>query len=364
MPTPSWAALHDGGTELTVTELSVADPVGDQVLVQLKASGVCGSDRHVLDGDWSMPSPTVLGHEGAGIVTAVGDEVTELAPGDHVILAWYAPCLRCASCVAGRTWVCTESHSDSCRLPDGTTPLLQGDRPVFPYLAVGSMSQYTVVPERAAVKVPDELDFDVAALIGCSVATGFGAVVNDAAVPPGRSGVVIGAGGVGLSIIMALHLAGTHPIIAVDVNPEALELARTFGATHTVTAGASAAASIRSITGTGADFAFEAIGRPESIAEMPSLLTKGGTAVIVGLPPEDRPVSIDALALAEEGKRLIGSNYGSTVPRRDLPLLASLALSGRLPVKRLITHRVPLDEVNSAFASLRSGVRGRTVVML
>ncbi|RZU62283.1 alcohol dehydrogenase catalytic domain-containing protein [Zhihengliuella halotolerans] len=363
MTTISRAALHVGSPVLDLVDVDVKDPGPGEILVRMGASGVCGSDRHVLDGDWRMPSPTVMGHEGAGTVVAVGDGVTTARAGDHVILAWFAPCMKCRACAAGRTWVCTGSHSETCLLPDGSSPMTRDGEPVYPYLAVGSMSEYTVVPEQAAVVVPDGVPFEIAALLGCSVSTGFGAVVNDAGVEPGRAAVVIGAGGVGLSIIMALGLAGANPIVAVDVTDEALELAASFGATHLVRAGDDAAAQIREATDGGADYAFEAIGRPESIAGMPELLARGGTGVVVGLPPEDRPVAIDALALAEEGKRLIGSNYGSTVPRRDFPLLASLYLAGKLPVDRLITHRVGLDGVNGAFDAMRAGARGRTVVV-
>ncbi len=363
MPTSSRAAIHTAGPDLDIAEVEVCDPGPGQVLVKLGASGVCGSDRHVLDGDWDLPSPTVMGHEGAGTVVEVGAGVDDLAVGDHVIMSWFYPCLRCAACKAGRTWVCTGSGADSCRLPDGSVAMEKDGAPVYPYLAVGSMSEYTVVAQQAAVKIPDEVPFDVAALIGCSIATGFGAVVNDAEVEAGRSALVIGSGGVGLSIIMSLALAGANPIIAADITDEAHELARSFGATHTVQSGPDLAEAVAEITGTGVDYAFEAIGRPQTIEQMPSCLSSGGTAVIVGLPPQDQPVSIDALALAEEGKRIFGSNYGGTVPGRDFPLLADLYLAGRLPVDQLITERVGLDQVNDAFAAMRAGAKGRSVII-
>ncbi|GAA3837799.1 Zn-dependent alcohol dehydrogenase [Brevibacterium ammoniilyticum] len=363
MPTISRAAVHTDGPELEITEVVVRDPGPGQVLVKLGASGVCGSDRHVLDGDWNLPSPTVMGHEGAGTVVSIGAGVTDLDVGDHVVLSWFYPCLHCAACRAGRMWVCTGSGASDGLLPDGTTAFSRGDGSVFPYLAVGSMSEYTVVAQQAAVKIPDAVPFDVAALIGCSIATGFGAVVNDGDVTAGQSALVIGAGGIGLSIIMSLALAGANPIIAADVSGEALALAAAFGATHTLTSGPDLATEVKEITGTGVDCAFEAIGRRETIELMTSCAAPGGTAVIVGLPPEDDPVSIDALHLAEEGKRLVGSNYGSTVPARDFPRLADLYLAGKLPIDRLITDRIRLDEVNSAFAAMRAGSRGRTVIV-
>lgn len=362
------AAVHAGSDQhLILQQVEVAAPGPGQIRVRMRASGVCGSDRHVLDGDWRLPSPTVMGHEGAGVVESVGPGVTELQAGDHVVLTWFYPCLSCTACRAGRSWVCTGSRSEECLLPDGTTPLSADGEPIYPYLAVGSMAEYAVVPVQAAVKIPEDIPFDVAALIGCSVATGVGAVVNDAEVKPGRSAVIIGSGGVGLCIVMGLKLAGAEPIIAVDVSEASLELATRFGATHAVNSSGrtpdDVAREIRELTGGGADYAFEAIGRVETIQQMPMFLTRGGTAVVVGLPPQDRPVALDLLAFAENGQRLLGSNYGSTVPARDFPLLARLYRSGRLPIDELITQRRSLDEVNEAFEDMRAGARGRTVVL-
>jgi Zn-dependent alcohol dehydrogenase len=362
------AAVHAGsGQDLALQQVEVAAPGPGQVRVRMRASGVCGSDRHVLDGDWTLPSPTVMGHEGAGVVESVGPGVTELQAGDHVVLTWFYPCLSCAACREGRSWVCTGSRSEECLLPDGTTPLSADGEPLYPYLAVGSMAEYAVVPVQAAVRIPEDVPFDVAALIGCSVATGVGAVVNDAEVKPGRSAVVIGSGGVGLCIVMGLTLAGAEPIIAVDVSDASLELAQRFGATHAINSSGKStddvAREIRELTDGGADYAFEAIGRVETIQQMPPFLTRGGTAVVVGLPPQDTPVALDLLAFAENGQRLLGSNYGSTVPARDFPLLARLYRSGRLPIDELITQRRSLDEVNEAFDDMRAGARGRTVVL-
>lgn len=364
MPVVGRAAVHTGpgSPDLEIMKVTVRDPGPGQVLVRMGASGVCGSDRHVLDGDWSLPSPTVLGHEGAGTVEAVGDGVESLAVGDRVIMTWFYPCQACSNCHQGKPWVCTGSRAGECLLPDGSTAMEIDGAPAFPYLAVGSMSEYAMVPEQAAIKIPDQVPFEVAALIGCSVATGVGAVINDAQVIPGRSAVVIGAGGVGLCIIMGLALAGANPIIAADISPESLELAKRLGATHTVISGDDLPEQIHELTGTGADYVFEAIGRPQSIAQMPGCLTSGGTAVIVGLPPEGSPVQIDALEMAEGGKRLLGSNYGSTVPARDFPLLAGLYLSGRLPIDELVTQRFELGGVNEAFRLMRSGARGRSVI--
>lgn len=358
------AAVHfEGSSELEIREIEVAEPGPGTVLVKLGASGVCGSDRHVLDGDWQLPSPTVMGHEGAGEVVAIGAGVIDVEPGDHVILSWFYPCRRCTACLSGRAYVCTGSRSEECLLPDGTTPLSLAGEPVYPYLTAGTMSEYAVVPESAAIKVPKELPFDVASLIGCSIATGVGTVVNDAAVGAGESAVVVGAGGVGLSIIMGLQLVGANPIIAIDLNEDKLAAARELGATHTIVPGPDLADQVAEITGGGAEYAFEAIGRVQTIESLPGLIAPGGTAVIVGLPPADAPVSIDALLLAETGKRLIGTNYGSTVPGRDFPKLAALYLAGRLPVDKLISERIQLSEVNEAFDAMRRGERARSVIV-
>lgn len=357
------AAVHSGSQLLDVRTVSLRAPGPGEVSVRMGASGVCGSDRHVLDGDWQMPSPTVMGHEGAGVVEAVGAGVTSLEPGDHVIMTWFYPCGSCASCREGRTWVCTGSNSEACLLPDGSTPMSLDGAPAFPYLSVGSMSERVVVAEQAAIRVPKELPFDVAALIGCSIATGVGAVINDAQFKAGRTALVIGAGGVGISIVMGLALAGASTIIVADVTDASLELSKDFGATHTVKSDASLVDRVREIAPEGVDVAFEAIGRPETIALMPAALKRGGTAVIVGLPPQGQPVSIDALALAEEGKSIVGSNYGSTVPARDFPMLARLFLDGRLPIDKLITNRFALDDVNAAFDLMRAGARGRSIIM-
>ncbi|MBP2215247.1 alcohol dehydrogenase catalytic domain-containing protein [Arthrobacter sp. CAN_C5] len=363
MTISSRAAVHRGGSSLEITQIEVAAPGPGTALVRLGASGVCGSDRHVLDGEWEMPSPTVMGHEGAGVVEAIGEGVEDVAVGDHVVLSWFYPCRRCTACLSGRAFVCTGSRSEECLLPDGSTPLSENGTPVYPYLAVGSMSEYTVVPESAAVKIPSDVPFEVASLLGCSVSTGVGAVVNDAMVAPGRSAVVVGTGGVGLSIIMGLNLVGAHPIIAVDLSEEKLAIARRFGATHSVISGPDSQEQIRSITGGGADYAFEAIGRKDTIESLPGLLVRGGTAVLVGLPPADQTINFDGLALAEGGIRIVGSNYGSTVPGRDFPRLAALYLAGKLPVDELISDRIRLDQVNEAFEAMRRGERARSVIV-
>lgn len=366
MPRTARAAVHAGnGDRLEIRSVTVADPGRGEVLVRLRASGICGSDRHVLDGEWHLPTPTVMGHEGAGVVEAVGADVQDVAVGDHVVLSWYYPCRRCRACASGKAWACTGTRSGECLLPDGTTRLTGEDgAALYPYLAVGSMSEYTVVPESAAVAIPKEVPFEVASLIGCSITTGVGAVVNNARVPAGASAVVLGCGGVGLSVIMGLALVGSTPIIAVDHSEAKLAAARDLGATHTLQVGVDdVAARVDVLTGGGADFAFEVIGRTDTIEQIPGLLTTGGTGVLVGLPGEGQKAAIDVLQLAESGKTLVGSNYGGAVPSIDFPLMARLYLAGKLPLDALISDRVRLDEVNEAFDAMRAGQRTRSVIM-
>ncbi len=365
MPRTAMAAVHPGaGDRLEIWEVRVADPGPGEVLVRMGASGVCGSDRHVLDGEWELPSPTVMGHEGAGVVESVGPGVQDVTVGDHVVLSWYYPCRRCRACVRGKAWACTGTRSNECLLPDGTTRLTTGDGgTVYPYLAVGSMGEYSVVPESAAIRIPKEVPFDVASLIGCSITTGVGAVVNNAQVSAGSSAVVIGCGGVGLAVVMGLTLAGAHPIVAVDTSDAKLAAARSFGATHTVRADGDVTDRVHEITDGGADFAFEVIGRPETIEQLPGLLTTGGTGVLVGLPGAGEKAGIDVLDLAESGKTLIGSNYGGAVPSIDFPRVAQLYLAGRLPLDTLISDRIALGEVNEAFDAMRSGQRTRSVIV-
>lgn len=360
----SAAALYSGtGSDVEITTIEVAGPQRGEVLVRVKASGVCGSDRHVLDGEWGVPSPTVMGHEGAGIIVELGEGVTGMQVGDHVSLVWNQACLTCEHCQSGKPWACTELRSNDCVMPDGTTRLSFDGADAYPYLAVGSMSEFAVVPASAAIVMPKELPFDVSALIGCSVHTGIGAVQNNAKVTAGESAVVVGCGGVGLSIVMGLRLAGAHPIIAVDRNPDKLELALAAGATHAILADENTAATIQELTDGGANVAFEAIGNPRTIPELPSHVRLGGRAVLVGMPPENTPIAFDVLDLCYRGITIIASNYGGGVPARDFPRYAGLYLAGRLPLDSLISQRISLPEVNDAFAAMRAGSEARSVIV-
>lgn len=354
----------DDGNRTAVETLRLDPPAQGEVRVRVRAAGVCGSDRHVLDGEWQVPLPAIMGHEAAGTVEAVGPGVAQLEAGDHVIIAWHQACQRCAACAGGKPWACTHAKSNDSLLPDGTTRWTDAEEAVaYPYLAVGAMSEAVVVPEAAAIRIDPRIPFDVASLIGCSVGTGYGAVVNNARVVAGESAVVVGAGGVGLSVIAALRLAGATPVIAVDVSEDKLEEARRAGATHGLIGGPDIAERVAEATDGGADVAFEAIGRVQTMEQLPELIRPGGRAVFVGLPPEGQPLRIDGLLLAYDGKTIIGSNYGGLVPARDFPRVARAYLSGALPVDELISTRIGLDEVDEAFDAMRRGERTRSVIV-
>jgi S-(hydroxymethyl)glutathione dehydrogenase / alcohol dehydrogenase len=354
------AAVFSGPGAVAVEELELESPRRGEVLVRLGASGVCHSDLHVVDGDWPRPAPVVMGHEGAGVVEAVGEDVRDVAVGDTVILSWFYSCRRCESCMAGRAWMCTGTRAGESVMEDGTTRFRRADgQGVFTYVGVGSMAERTVVPESGAIRVPAEVPAEVAALIGCAVTTGAGAVLNTAQVPPGASVVVIGAGGVGLSAIMGAALAGAEPIVAVERAEAKHALALEVGATHAVTSAEEA----RELVGGGADFAFEAIGLVETIEALPGLLRPGGTAVLIGMPPYGVRASFDVYPFIDTGKALVGSIYGGSVPAVEFPRLAALYLAGKLPVDKLVSHRIALDDLDEAFEAMRRAERARSVIV-
>jgi len=337
------AQVLQGVGALAGAELDLPEPVGDQVRVRLTASGVCHSDLHAFNGDWTVPLPLVLGHEGAGVVEAVGPDVRDVVVGTHVVLSWFAPCRRCRACALGRPWLCSGTRAlEHPSAIDG----------VHSYLGLGTFAEATIVPESAVIAVDPRVPPEVAALIGCSVATGVGAVLNTARVRPGESAVVVGCGGVGQAIILGLELAGAYPIAAVDLSPERCEQALALGA-HAAGAGAEGEF----------DHAFEAIGRASTIEALPGLLAPGGQGILVGMPAEGVRASIDPFDLADQGKRLVGCNYGSSVPAVDFPRLAELYLAGLLALDQLVGRRRGLDEAEAALDDLRDAVGGRTVLV-
>jgi S-(hydroxymethyl)glutathione dehydrogenase/alcohol dehydrogenase len=365
------AVLDRPGVPTRIEELELAAPRAGEVLVRMLASGVCHSDLHVRDGEWDRPGPIVMGHEGAGVVEALGPDVdaaaTGLEVGRLVALSWTTPCGRCRSCVAGRTWECPDSPSYSHRMPDGSSRLTrpEGGAEVLSYCAIGTMAEAQVVPIAAAVPMPDGTPPEVAALIGCCVATGVGALTKTVPVAPTASVAVIGLGGVGLSAVMGAGLAGAGQIVAVDRVAAKLDLARELGAADVILAGDDPAVTleaIREATGGGPDVCVEAIGLPSTIQLAIGCLPNGGTAVLVGMTPFGAKASFDVFPFVDGGRRIVGSNYGSAVPEVDFPRYARLHLDGRLPIERLVTGRIGLDGLEPAFDRMRRGEGVRSVI--
>jgi S-(hydroxymethyl)glutathione dehydrogenase / alcohol dehydrogenase len=364
------AVLQQSGQPVTIEEVRLDPPRAGEVRVRILASGVCHSDLHVRDGEWPRTGPFVIGHEGAGVVEALGPDVdpaaTGLAVGQAVALSWCAPCGHCPACRAGREWLCSDSGSSRHRLSDGSTRLHRSDgSELYPYCGIGTLAEATIVPASAAIPMPAGTPPEVAALIGCCVSTGVGAVLKTARVPAGASVVVIGLGGVGLSSVMGAVLAGAAPIVAVDRMPTKLALARTLGATATVLAGddpAATDAEIRDLTNGGPDFAFEAIGLAATIEQAIRLLPPGGTAVLVGMTPFGVQAHFEVFPFVDGSRSILGSNYGFAVGSVDFPRYAQLFLEGRLPIDRLVERRIGLDDVEAAFERLRAGDGLRNVV--
>ena len=360
------AVVFETGAPVRIEDIDLDPPRESEVLVRIVAAGVCHSDYSVATGVMPTKLPCVLGHEGAGIVEEVGPGVDHVAPGDPVVLSWVAQCGECFYCRAGQPNLCAvgSAINQRFRMPDGSTRVRHQGREVQSFSALGAMAERVVAPARSVVKLPADAPLEKAALIGCAVLTGVGAVANTARVPPGASVAVFGVGGVGLNVLQGAVLAGAATILAVDLSPEKLEFARRFGATHTVDASqADAAKAVRELTeGRGADFTFEAIGRKRSIEQAYAATRKGGTCVVIGIGSKDETVDVNVYFLPVMEKRLVGCWYGGADVRRDLPRLLELYRAGRLKLDELVTRTYRLDEINEAFADMgRSLGRGLVV---
>jgi S-(hydroxymethyl)glutathione dehydrogenase / alcohol dehydrogenase len=357
---------HTAGSQ-RVQELELAPPGPHEVLVRLGASGVCHSDLNAIDGTAETRCPAVLGHEGAGVVEAIGPGVTRVAVGDHVALSWAPWCGECDECLRDLPQLCSTAWSAfaSGGLMDGTPRLSRDGEPIYHYCLLSTFAEACVVPERSCVPIPRDVPFDVAALVGCAVTTGVGAVWRTARVRPGERVAVIGCGGVGLSALLAAVAAGAEPVIAVDAAPAKLDVARSFGATSGIPWAGSAeetAAAVRQASGGGVDYAIEATGRPEAmVAAFLSTRTRGA-AVLIGIPRVDAVLQLPAQSIPRMERRVLGSIYGSSRPERDFPRTLDLFRSGRLPLDRLVSHRLPLDAVEDAFALMGSGEALRVVL--
>jgi S-(hydroxymethyl)glutathione dehydrogenase/alcohol dehydrogenase len=360
------AVLTDYGS-LGLEELELDPPGPGEVLVHLCASGVCHSDYHVWSGDLPLPTPMVLGHEGAGTVAAVGAGVQSVAVGDAVVLSWLPACGHCAHCLAGRPELCRVPAlaAEHGTLPGGRTPFHRRDgEPVYQFSLTGTFAEYTVVPEAGCIRLPADTDLEAAALLGCSVLTGTGAVWRTAGLRPAESMAVFGAGGVGLNVLQGARLVAAHPRIAVDVRPERLEAARAFGATHVVdaAAGAPVDAILELTGGEGVDAAFEVVGRPDTMAQAFNATRAGGRTVLVGVAPPNAELQLNAFAFPSQERTLVGCWYGQSSPARDIPALLRLHRAGLLQLEALISQRFDLAHVADAFAAMVSGRVNRALV--
>jgi Zn-dependent alcohol dehydrogenase len=359
--------LEETGGPLTPCELELAPPKRGEVLVRLHASGVCHSDWNAVDGTAETRCPAVLGHEGAGVVEAVGEGVTRVAVGDHVALSWAPSCGECEECVRDLPQLCSTVWPAMATggLMDGTPRLSRDGVPVYHYSFLSTFAEACVVPERSCVPVPAGAPLDVAALVGCAVTTGVGAVWRTAGVRPGDRVAVIGCGGVGLSALMAAVAAGAEPVVAVDVAPGKLEPARSFGASHTALwqgGPEETAELVREASGGGVDYAIEATGRPEAMLTAFLSTRPRGAAVLIGIPRADAVLSLPATTIPRMERRVLGSIYGSSRPERDFPRTLELYRAGRLPLDRLVSHRLPLEQAERGFELMRSGEALRVVL--
>ena len=363
------AVLHHPSQPVLVEEIELDPPKAAEVLVRVAAAGVCHSDVRYADGDLGTGRwPIVLGHEGAGVVESVGADVTHVAPGDHVAFCFVPACRSCRYCLAGKPNLCelVAEHGSKGMLMDGTSRLHLLDGTTLQHgLRTACFAELAVVPAAGAVPIPKELPLWQAALLGCGVVTGMGAVRNVAKVQAGDAVAVFGCGGVGLQVIAAARLAGADPIVAVDRVPAKLELARSQGATHVIDAAAEnkPVSVIRKLTDGGVDYSFEVVGRAETIRLAWGAIRPGGTAVVVGLVPEGVEASVPAIEFLSD-KSLRGTYYGSGDPAAELPELAALVLAGGLDLAGVVTHIDDLDGVEAALDRLRRGEGARTVLLV
>ncbi|MFI2415538.1 Zn-dependent alcohol dehydrogenase [Streptomyces sp. NPDC018947] len=349
------------GAPLEITGIELPEPGPGQVRVRLAAAGVCHSDLSLSNGTMRVPLPAVLGHEGAGTVLAVGEGVTHVAPGDGVVLNWAPSCGSCHPCSLGEVWLCADAltgaaNTHARRADDGTG--------LHPGLNVAAFAEETVVPASCVLPCPDGIPLTDAALLGCAVLTGYGAVHHAAQVREGETVAVFGAGGVGLATLQAARIAGASKIVAVDVSPEKEELARAAGATDYLVASDTTAREIRALTGKqGVDVAVECVGRAVTIRTAWDSTRRGGRTTVVGIGGKDQQVTFNALEIFHWGRTLTGCVYGNADPARDLPVLAEHVRTGRLDLAALVTERIPLDGIPAAFGNMLAGKGGRSLVV-
>jgi S-(hydroxymethyl)glutathione dehydrogenase/alcohol dehydrogenase len=363
----AWVA-RAGGEAPKLEDVVVAPPQPGEVRVRIAASGVCGSDLHVLAGRSPVAIfPVVLGHEGAGVVVEVGGAVSSVAPGDHVVLALYGPCLACRHCLAGELVHCDgipRVKAISGLMADGSTRLSHGGEPLHPFVGSGTLAEEVVVRASQLVKIEKDVPLDVICLAGCGVTTGLGAIFNVAQVRPGESVAIVGCGGVGLSAVQGARIAGAAQIVAVDTNPFKLELAQQMGATDLVLLEEQDLVSaIHSVSPGGVDVALEVVGVPALVAAALASTRPGGRCVMVGSPPSGTTIPVDGRVLFSE-RKLLGCVGGSNVPARDIPRIVDLYRSGALLLDELVSQRFSLEDGAKAFAATEAGQVARSVVVM
>ncbi len=349
-----------------VDDVEIAEPGPGEVLVKVTHCGVCHSDYSNVNGTFPIPGPIVLGHEAAGVVDRIGAGVTSVAPGDHVVLSPIAACGECYGCVRGEYGTCVNASSISTgTFVGGATGLARHSSAVYRGLAVGGFAEYALVAEGGAIKIADDIPLDIACVIGCSVQTGVGAVLNAANVEPGATVLVMGLGGVGIAIVQGARLAGAARIIVSDPNDERRDAAARFGATDAVDPKTDdLMATVMRVTGVGVDYAFDAVGSAALVEAGMWACRPGGTTVLVGAAPIDQMVHVPATLFMVTERKLVGTLLGGCNSRREVPRLLSLWQAGRLDLDGMITHRRPLAEVNEAFADMQAGRGIRTVLTI
>ncbi len=360
------AVLYEVDTPFEVETVDLEGPQTGEVLVKIAATGVCHSDWHLVTGDTQHPLPVVPGHEGAGVVVEVGEGVTGVKLGDHVALNWAPNCGTCFYCLNDRPNLCSTYVEPiwAGTMMDGTPRLSNNGQPIYHFSALACFAEYTVVPQECCIPLSKEVPFNIAALIGCAVTTGVGAVVNTARVKPGSSVAVFGAGGVGLSIIMGAKLAGATRIIAIDRVEAKCEIARQFGATEVLMIGLGTNDTIRNLTeGRGTDYVFEAIGIPAVQEQCLDAARPGGTIVLAGVSPMGSSTNLPGAIITRQEKTVMGSYYGTANTARDFRLYADLYLKGDLDLDRLVSRTYSLGQINEAYAAMLSGETARGVIV-
>jgi S-(hydroxymethyl)glutathione dehydrogenase/alcohol dehydrogenase len=360
------AVLYAINTPLVIEDVQIDPPKAHELRVRIAAAGVCRSDLHFMRGEAIIPTPAVLGHEGSAVVLEIGEGVTGLEVGDHVILSFAPYCGHCTSCLTGHPNRCDTHAKAASKMFDGTNRLHVGGQDLAQMAKLACFAEEAIVPDTGCAKIDPEFPLDQAALIGCSVTTGVGTAIYSANVEPGSTVAVIGCGGVGLNVVQGARAAGATRIIAVDVNDAALEFAGKFGATQTVNPRhADAVKAIRNLTdGLGVDYAFEAFGSTETITMAFDATRKGGTSIVAGLAAEGEQAGVDAVALVRQEKTLKGAYYGGSKPMLDFHRMVEMTRAGQIDVGGLITRRYTLDQINEAYEELDRGAVGRGVIAI